>query len=335
MKNENENKLFGWGDLVPVACCVGAVALLFVAVAGEITKDTLFGDVDGEKTAREVVGAVEQDPQWAAWTNGNSISLGEMANAEKKCLAIGGRNWFVVDRLYNYATLAKGEYAVAIGFGSKAFGNSSTALGSAAYATNKFAVAIGGLAEASNKCSVAIGTGFGTKNVNLAKGAETRGDGTFCIATESPEKFFFNSLPGEKAYSLASYIDTYRYNISSIDLGIVTNLDWRGRISSMTTNKVSGLDRTIYNCVKRNPFGVNIVLPALKTYCQDFIMRLVVSDESGSQIDGITSPVKFDLEWQTGDLRETGSLKGTNYVTFTQVGTNLWSVSHVSANRGK
>ena len=103
-----------WREALPEMCMAAGAALLFVAGfllglearGAEVTKDTLFGDVDGAKTTvGEAVACAESDPEWRAWTNGINIAAGHSAklSTNKWLTAIGNES------------IARDNYAVAVG----------------------------------------------------------------------------------------------------------------------------------------------------------------------------------------------------------------------------
>ena len=93
---------------------------------------------------------------------------------------------------------------------------------------------------------------------------------------------------------------------------------------------ISAADGCLY-ALTADTNGVSVTLPtALAGYAQDFVIRLVAADTNGTQIAEI-SGVNIDLP--NGDVFADGSLKGTNYVTFTQTTKDTWSIGYFAANK--
>ena len=93
---------------------------------------------------------------------------------------------------------------------------------------------------------------------------------------------------------------------------------------------ISAADGNLY-ALTADANGVTVTLPAASaTYAQDFVLRVVAADTNGTQIAEI-SGVNVDLP--TGDVFADGSLKGTNYVTFTQTTADTWSIGCFAATK--
>ena len=147
--NDESGIGFGRGDILPGACAAAAGILLLVvgfllgleARGAEVTKDTLFGDVDGTKvTVGEVVaasgigGAVESE--FNAWTNDVRVVAGFNAACGNYGTALGYiTSCPMMGVCVGYAAKGTGMRSVSVGYKAEA-AQSGTALGVMAYAPN-------------------------------------------------------------------------------------------------------------------------------------------------------------------------------------------------------
>ena len=93
-------------------------------------------------------------------------------------------------------------------------------------------------------------------------------------------------------------------------------------------------DGTFYSFgVSTNGFAVT--LPAAsKTNVQDFVLRVNAISTNGTHIAAISN-LTAKVDFPMGDPREPGSLKGTNYVTFTQTTSSTWCIGFFPATTKK
>ena len=241
-----------------------------------------------------------------------------------------------------YQAQATNTSSVAIGVSNtKCYGAYSVALGEGSYAYGKSSVAVGGTTEGS--FSVSIGQS------SLADGYRSLALGCLAYAPYAslglaydPAHIYLCSTnisvdARASARSLQSYL---RFSFASPALCAVTN-DVGGvdgvETSVVTPNGIACEDGYIYDVTVTNGAeGVYFMLPEYASHSQDFIVRLACSDTNGTQIAGwgeYDAPGPAEVDWPNGDLMTTGSLKGTNYVTFTQTGANRWRISYYPANK--
>ena len=103
---------------------------------------------DYANVSNRAVSAVqaEVDPIFVAWTNGDSVALGNKATASKDVGATALGSFAEATNVSSVAigfdAKAKGRSSVAIGDGSVAVGAGAVALGYSAYASNSFGVAV-------------------------------------------------------------------------------------------------------------------------------------------------------------------------------------------------
>lgn len=239
----------------------------------------------------------ESDPAFAAWTNDTSVIAGEDAKAPY------------------------GD-AVALGKSANADGNRGVAIGFEAYADTD-ATAIGQQAYAPEVATM------GVKYL--------------------PSKIYLgtSSMSKRKGKSLQSYLDERATTnaLAATDANVAANADAISAVSDELGSKakryalvasasasISAADGNLY-ALTADTNGVAVTLPAaLADYAQDFVLRVVAADTNGTQIAQIAN-VNIDLP--NGDVFANGSLKGTNYVTFTQTTANpaTWSIGYFSATK--
>ena len=150
------------------------------------------------------------------------------------------------------------------------------------------------------------------------------------------------------AYAYAPYLGTLglRQNPSQIYLNtsnmkkdkgrtLQSYLDERAKRYALVASasaSISAADGSLY-ALTADTNGVSVTLPtALTGYAQDFVMRLVSADTNGTHIAGISN-LTANVDFPMGDVREPGSLKGTNYVTFTQTAKDTWSIGYYAATK--
>ena len=81
--------------------------------------------------------------------------------------------------------------------------------------------------------------------------------------------------------------------------------------------------------------GFAVTLPtASKTNVQDFVLRVTTVSTNGTHIAAISN-LTANVDFPMGDPREPGSLKGTNYVTFTQTTESSWCIGFFPATKKK
>ena len=308
--------------------------------------------IAAERTARESAGylTAESDPSFAAWMNGMSIVAGKGAFATNSAngVTIG------CDATNRYGSVAIGPNAfcgAGVTIGGYANGVGVT-IGDGA---NGAGVTIGGSANGTGGYNVVIGENAYNDYANAivigASGYDAKttsqGTNTFNISTPSPAFFWFNSVNGSTARTLQSYLDerATTNDLAATDANVAANAAAISAVSDELGQKakryalvasasasIKAADGNLYS-LTADTNGVAVTLPAaLADYAQDFVLRVVAADTNGTQIAEI-SGVNVDLP--NGDVFADGSLKGTNYVTFTQTTASpaTWSIGYFAATK--
>lgn len=265
----------------------------------------------------------------------NSTAIGQFCNT----LCEGSIGLGRSSDVNGYGSIGIGQYARVDS--KNVCCSNSIAFGHCANVSNANAMAFGFNSVTSGKNSTAIGPNALVKEDNAIG------------FSYSPDKFYFNSYSGKKsgdpaARSLQEYLDGCRqYQFSTPEFVDIWHLfeeyseeyDTWFTAEYTTPNGVTCADGYIYDvAVTNGAEGVYFTLPEYASHSQDFIVRLACSDTNGTQIAGWGSygaSAPAEIDWPNGDLMTTGSLKGTNYVTFTQTGANRWRISCYPANKEK
>ena len=258
-----------------------------------------------------------------------------------------------------------GQFSSASGEGSIGIGRSSSVSGYGSIGIGQYAKVYGKNVSCSN--SIAFGHGSNVSNANamafgfnsVTSGKNSTAIGPNALVTKdnaigfsySPENFYFNAYSGKTssdpaARSLQEYLDgcrQYQFSTPEFDEVETDEVMWWDDDATpyfkTTTNGVTCADGYIYDVTVTNGTqGVYFMLPESASHSQDFIVRLACSDTNGTQIAGWGSfgaSAPAEIDWPDGDLMTTGSLKGTNYVTFAQTGANRWRISYYPANKEK
>ena len=229
-----------------------------------------------------------------------------------------------------YGATADGSYAVAIGDGSptgplvyEVFTNVTTTVTEIPLDDGSVSNAVVEVTEiVTNSSATAVGYANAAGIHSLALGYMAYAPAEAMGFAYDPAHVYLCSSnttanAGATARSLQSYLDERAK---------------RYALASPASASISAADGSLY-ALTADTNGVTVTLPtALTGYAQDFVMRVVSADTNGTHIAGISN-LTANVDFPMGDVREPGSLKGTNYVTFTQTTKDTWSIGYFAATK--
>ena len=185
--------------------------------------------------------------------------------------------------------------------------------------TNEANIALGYSASASEN-GFALGYAAYASENGLALGYAAYASGYSVGTSATPDDFYLGSFAsdsGASARTLQSYLDERAKRYALV---------------ASATNEIIATDGNLY-ALTADTNGVSVTLPAaLADYAQDFVLRVVAADTNGTYLAAISN-LTANVDFPMGDIREPGSLTGTNYVTFTQTTKDTWSIGYFAANK--
>ncbi len=274
----------------------------------------------------------EGDPAFETWRNGRHVALG-----------YGAKNLNTDEFADNVAigscANTHGTNCISI-LSNDTSGNNSIGIGRGAFCDPEsfWAKGYGGISIGTAACydsgAVSIGSpyrdGVPFPDLLCDYFVVSNGRNTFNIGTPDPWHFYFNSINGETAKSLGTYLD------EKADTSSLSAVAPRRTFASLATNAVAASDGRIYS-VSSGSDGVEVTLPAAADREQGFVVRLSPADSGGTCLAAISGAPADSTAWEFDYPDGTNAVFGTvaapTYFTFTQVGTNRWSVMTYAATR--